>query len=776
MPRVSPIINDFTGGEVSPFFVGRVDAEKYSKSVALCQNWIPTEQGALTRRPGTVYISDTDPVSHAAWGASRLFPFVVQYSGSAISLMLVLDTGTTPNKMAVYPVGSPTSPPGGSTNSSSAAVDNYAAADLPYIQYAQTADTIYFVCPGKAPQKYVFATATFSPVTFTDGPWLATNTTATTLTPNNVNATQLTASATTGINGGSGFATTDVGRLVRFRERWYTITTRTSSTVVQVTAGSGNTALPDTSANTDWRLGLFTTTAGGDYPGAIAFHENRMILGSYSTYANRFDGSVSGENERFSPTVQNSTSVTDAEAYNFNLSSSDGAIIRWFISDERGLLTGTQCSEFLVTGDTSGITPLSIDVKEVTTHGSAKGVAPVRLGKSILFVQPSRRKVRDLGYFFDVSGFVAYDVTRDAEHLTQPGVVRMAAQREVQPIVWACLTDGSLVGVTYTRQGNQILAAWHRHVLGGRSDASGAAPIVEDIACIPNTSTLSSTDGRDILWLIVSRKVNGSTVRWVECLAAFWDTTTHQRYAINVDAAQGFALLADILGATTGTGTVTFNVAAHGLSVGSHVTVVDVVGLTEVNDRYWTVSAVPDANHFTVSGWTGSGAYVSGGGIYLSLSGATGVDQFKGETVSVLGDGAAQANVTVTTGGVMTLAKPAGYVTFGFPYQSDLQLLPFQAGAADGTAFGKIRRISKMAFGFFRTLGVKIGSTFTRLTQLVFAKTSDPTYMPPLYTGTKVEHVDFDWDTENGLCLRVEQPLPATVLAIAPQQSTQDPG
>ena len=38
----------------------------------------------------------------------------------------------------------------------------------------------------------------------------------------------MTASAVTGINGGSGFLTTDVGRLVRFRDGYGKITARTN--------------------------------------------------------------------------------------------------------------------------------------------------------------------------------------------------------------------------------------------------------------------------------------------------------------------------------------------------------------------------------------------------------------------------------------------------------------------------------------------------------------------------------------------------------------------
>jgi hypothetical protein len=73
--------------------------------------------------------------------------------------------------------------------------------------------------------------------------------------------------------GGSGFLTTDVGRLVRFRDGYGKITARTSATVVTVEI------LKDTgssSASTDWSLGAFSDTTG--HPSCVSFFEQRLVF------------------------------------------------------------------------------------------------------------------------------------------------------------------------------------------------------------------------------------------------------------------------------------------------------------------------------------------------------------------------------------------------------------------------------------------------------------------------------------------------------------------
>jgi hypothetical protein len=147
----------------------------------------------------------------------------------------------------------------------------------------------------------------------------------------------------------------------------------------------------------------------------------------------------------------------------------------------------------------------------------------VRAGKSVLYVQRAGRKVRELAYVYEVDGFRSPDMTVLSEHITKgataalSGVKDMSYQQEPQSLVWVPRNDGVLLGFTYER--DQKVLGWHRHVLGGYSDAGHtAAPLVESVACIP------SADGtRDEVWMIVKRYINGAVKRYVEYMTKIWE-------------------------------------------------------------------------------------------------------------------------------------------------------------------------------------------------------------------------------------------------------------
>jgi len=125
--------------------------------------------------------------------------------------------------------------------------------------------------------------------------------------------------------------------------------------------------------------------------------------------------------------------------------------------------------------------------------------------------------------------------------------------------------------------------------------------------------------------------------------------------------------------------------------------------------------------------------------------------------------------------GAITLASPASLVHVGYNYNSDGKLLRPESGAQDGTAIGKTRRINRIAMMLHRTLGLKIGKDFDNLDTVVFRTSEDETNQPPeLFTGIISENIDFDYDMDNQFCWRQDQPLPGTILAIAPQMTTQD--
>lgn len=830
MPKVSPIQTSFGAGEFSPLLHGQVELDRYRQALDTCLNFIPSLQGGLVRRSGTYYVASTktatDNARLLAFEFSTTQAYILEFGDQYIRFYR--NGGQIETSPGVpYEIATP-----------------YLQADLFQLRITQSADVLYIVHPGYAPRtlsRTAHTSWTLAAITFTDGPYLPTNTTAVVLTPSAATGsgvtlstgptTAITATAnaaglvritstghgkTTGdrvgisgivgtteangswtvtvidannfdlqgstyanawISGGTVypflFQSTDVGRLVRMQEGsvwgWVTITAFVNYGQVTVTVGS---TLTDTTSKSFWRFGAWSATTG--YPACVTFHEDRLVFAGNTNLPQRMDASVTSEYSNFAPSGTDGV-VAATSALSFTFNSNDVNVVRWVISDEKGLLAGTAGGEWIVrpSSQSEALTPVNITAKRSTSYGSAN-VQAVQFGKSILFLQSAGRKVRELTYFFDADGFRATDMTMLAEHITQGGIVEMSAQKEPQPILWCVREDGYLVGLTYERDVDSFKVGWHRHLLAGVSDAGGTAAQVESVACIP-----SSSGTRNELWLLVKRYVNGAVVRHIEYMKPLFDNETEQKDAFFVDCGLTYDVPKTITAITKANPGVVSS-TAHGFSDGDKVLLSDILGMTELNGESVLVASAA-ANSFAITDLSGNNinttnytTYVSGGEARKFVTAISGLTHLEGQVVDILGDGAVQPSKTVASGAI-TLSTSATTVHIGLGFDSDGKMLRLNAGAADGTAIGKTQRTHRVGIMLHRSLGLKIGMDFDDLKTITFRESSDPlSRAVPLFTGILSETVDGDYDFENQFCFRQDQPLPCMILALMPQMLTQD--
>lgn len=153
----------------------------------------------------------------------------------------------------------------------------------------------------------------------------------------------------------------------------------------------------------------------------------------------------------------------------------------------------------------------------------------------------------------------------------------------------------------------------------------------------------------------------------------------------------------------------------------------------------------------------------------------SGLDHLEGQTVSVLADGATHTNKVVSSGAI-TLDRSSSKVVVGLSYDSVLQTMRIEGGAAEGTSQGKTKRISKVVLRLFETVGAKVGPSLSDLETVPFRSTSDllDTPVQTLLAGDKEIEFDADYDTDGFIFVKQDQPLPLTVLAIYPTVVTSD--
>jgi len=129
----------------------------------------------------------------------------------------------------------------------------------------------------------------------------------------------------------------------------------------------------------------------------------------------------------------------------------------------------------------------------------------------------------------------------------------------------------------------------------------------------------------------------------------------------------------------------------------------------------------------------------------------------------------------VVTNGKITLVTSASKVHIGYGYNSDFQLLRLESGSTNGTSIGKSRRTHRIGFMLHNTLGGKFGFSFDALDDMIYRTNADPLGNPPaMFSGIKSKEGPANYDFDNNICWRQDQPLPSTILAVMPQMETED--
>lgn len=500
-----PIQTSFNSGEFSDLLDGAVDLQKRAFSSKILQNMIALKQGPAVRRGPTIFVQEVKDSS------KRTHMIRFEFSDDQSYQIEVGDQYFRFFKNYAYIATSEIASP-------YLQADLFDANGLFRIQFAQSGDVLYLVHEDYAPRvltRVSDTSWTLAELDFEDGPYLDINTTAKTLALSGTSGSvTVTASAST-------FASTDVGRLIRWKDgannwTWLEITAYTSATVVTALIRGANASAGTATVN--WRLGVYSATTG--YPRAIAFFQDRLALAGTTDNPDRYDltktAGYSSTSVVFQPTNAAGT-VADDNAITGSVPSGQVNPIVGMASDLRGLLVMTAKEEFVVRSNSLGdaLTPSNATAALFSGTGSAY-IQPLRTVDGTTFCQSSRRRLFDIVYSFEKDSLSPKDLTLASEHITRTQVTSMAYQQEPVNVIWCVRGDGLLVGMTHYP--DQDVYGWHRHIIGGVSDADGSNAVVEAISCI------SSPDGsRDDLWLIVRRMIDGSTKRYIEYMRQYYE-------------------------------------------------------------------------------------------------------------------------------------------------------------------------------------------------------------------------------------------------------------
>lgn len=237
-------------------------------------------------------------------------------------------------------------------------------------------------------------------------------------------------------------------------------------------------------------------TGASNYPGAVGYHEQRRCFGGTNNKPQNFWATRSATENNLSYSIP----TRDDDAITFRIAAREANRIRHIVSLDQLILL-TSGGEWKIAPQNSDIlTPSSAAPKSIATEG-ANSVQPAVTAGSVIFVQESGSRMREMKYKWESNGYQVNDLSLMAPHLFDDyTIVDLAYAKTPHKVVWCVRSDGGLLGLTYLPEHEVV--GWHEH------DTDG---LFESVACVKEGS-------EHVLYAVIKRTINSRTVRYIERL------------------------------------------------------------------------------------------------------------------------------------------------------------------------------------------------------------------------------------------------------------------
>jgi hypothetical protein len=205
-----------------------------------------------------------------------------------------------------------------------------------------------------------------------------------------------------------------------------------------------------------------------NYPSVVSYFQDRRVYASTlaqpDTYFMSQPGSFTNFDTRNPPVdsdaITGSPWSVQVDGIQFMVDMPGGLVV--LTGREAWQLTGTGGSSF----NPQPVTPSTQQAQPQAFNGCHNHVGPIRIDYDILYVQSKGSVVRDLGYQFYQNIYTGIDLTLNSSHLfTGYQIEQWAWAEEPYKLLWAVRNDGVLLSLTFVKP--EQIAAWARHDTNG---------------------------------------------------------------------------------------------------------------------------------------------------------------------------------------------------------------------------------------------------------------------------------------------------------------------
>jgi hypothetical protein len=404
----------------------------------------------------------------------------------------------------------------------------YAAVDLPYLKFTQSADVMSLCCVNQQthvdypPQDLTRLTAnhwTLTPTTFASSIGAPTGVTATPSVTTGTNPCaysyvvtaidDATGDESIASNIGTGINSVDISiTFGTITVNWTPPALNPGQTIGQFNIYKATPSFTN-GAQTGQLFGFVGTTLGnatvwqdtniipdfavtpplhnnpfpgtGNYPGVVSYFQQRR---TYADTLNEPDTLFLSQPGSFT-NFDSADPPIDSDAITTTPWSLQVNGIQWLTPMPGGLvaLTGEDAWQLSGTaGAGSPITPAQQSAAQQESNGSSPFLQPIKINYDILYGQALGSIVRDLQYNLFYNIYAGTDVTILSSHLfSGRTLLQWAWAREPNKVIWAVRDDGQMLSLTFLKE--QELSGWTRHDTNGLfvSVATASEPPVDAI-------------------------------------------------------------------------------------------------------------------------------------------------------------------------------------------------------------------------------------------------------------------------------------------------------
>jgi hypothetical protein len=807
MANVRTLKTSFAGGVMSPEMFGRIDDQKFQSGAAKLRNFIALPQGPAENRAGFGFVRAAKSNSVQC----RLIPFTFNTTQTMVLEMgagyfrfhtngstLLAGSPAAYNNATSYSVGALVSRTGVNYYCISATTGNtppnatywyplpsdayeipnpFAAADLFDIHYVQSADILTFTHPNYLPRELRRLGATNWTMT-------SINFNAPIAAPTGVSVSvtwptpgdgynfyyQVTAVATDGFSesvaSSSALGTNNLYQTGATNTiSWSAVSGASRYKVFKLQGGIygyiGQTdglsivddnIAPDLSITPKIYNNDFTSS--GNYPSAVSYFEQRRCFAGTINEPQKIWMTRSGTESDMSYSIP----TRDDDRIEFRVAAREANTIRHIIPLTQLLLL-TAAAEWRVSSVNSDVvTPSSISVRPQSYVG-ASNVQPAIINNSLVYCAARGGHVRELGYSWQSNGFITGDLSLRAAHLFDTyELVDMCYSKAPHPIIWFVSTSGDLIGLTYIPE--QQLGAWHHH------DTDG----------VFESCTVVAEGGEDVLYVVVKRTVNGSTVRYIERQASRVFENVEECFFVDsgltYNGTNTTAVTMTVTGGTTWGPADSLTITASSATFAYPATtdVGDAIVLTGTDGTQYRILINATSSTTVATGRVDkvipaalrSTATTSWSFARNSISG---LSHLEGKTVNILTDGAVHPQRVVTSGSI-DLERAATIVTVGLPIIADMQTLPMAAQIDAGFGQGRVKNVNKAWLRVFQSSGIFIGPNENNLVEAKQRSTEPYGTAPALKSQEILIVLTPTWADSGQVFVRQSDPLPLTLVGM----------